>query len=60
MTNYYAKTSVHYLTVPSYLWAGNGKTRSFHSLPFPSSRSHSHETSLALSIPMGIPREFPL
>jgi len=45
---------------------GNGKTGNFHSLPFPSphSRSHSHshetggpshETGVAIPIPMGIP-----
>ena len=35
----------------------NGKMWSFHSLLFPSSRSHSHsrETSLAIPIPMGFP-----
>jgi len=36
-----------------------GKMRSFHSLPFPSSRSHSNyhsrETSLAIPIPIGFP-----
>jgi len=41
----------------------NGKMWSFHSLPFPSVHSHSHEISLAIPIPMGFPRdpwEFPI
>ena len=47
------------------LSVGNGKMRSFHSLMFPSSHSHSHETSLMIPIPRGIQwdswkiREFP-
>jgi len=45
----------------NYLWAGNGKIWSFYSLPFPSSYSysnfHSHETSLAIPILIGIQRD---